>query len=86
MACVDDVSRAGSEGVAPCQCGSGAGLDRDDGTGRCRGVGAAIANDIIGCYILDGLVCVKYCEDALRAGDVRRRKRGRGHHHRLCRR
>lgn len=52
---VDDIAGPGGQGVAPREGRLGAGLDGDDGAGLGCGVGAAVADDVVGCYVRDGL-------------------------------
>jgi hypothetical protein len=52
---VDDIAWPRGQGVAPRERCLGAGLDGDDGVGLGCGVGAAVADDVVGRYVCDGL-------------------------------
>lgn len=41
--------------MAPREGSLRSGLDGDDGAGLGCGVGAAVADDVVGCYVCDGL-------------------------------
>lgn len=55
MGGVDDVAGAGGQGVSPGQLCSRTGGDGDDGRGGSGWVGAAVADDVGGGYVVDGL-------------------------------
>jgi hypothetical protein len=55
VAGVDDIAGARGQGVAPCESRRRAGLDGDDGAGLRCWVGAAVADNVVGCHISDWL-------------------------------
>lgn len=55
VAGIDDIVGSGGQGVSPSELGLGASLNGDDGVGRGCGVGATVADDVVGRNVSDGL-------------------------------
>jgi hypothetical protein len=82
VARIDNIVVSRCQGVAPCECSRGPGLQSNYGAGFGCGVGSTIAHNVVGRDVVDGAVVARYSYTVADLAAVDRDKdgvcRGRG--------